>query len=66
MRTFKINNEKKELSKKDIEKHKDFSRVRHDYERLTKRGKVPLYRDPKTFLLLFLIGIILLLLFLAD
>lgn len=68
MRKFTLNKDKKEISpsKAQIERHKDFSRLHHDYEKLTKRGKKPLYRDPKLFLLFFLIGIILLLILLGE
>ncbi len=45
---------------------KDFSRIRHDYEILTKRGKRPIYRDPKLYLLFVIIGLVLLLLFLEK
>lgn len=66
MRTFERNTENKNLepSKEQIQRQKDFSRLHHEYEQLTKRRKKPLYRDPKFFMLLFLIGIILLLVFL--
>ncbi|MEY3236576.1 MAG: hypothetical protein RI883_677, partial [Bacteroidota bacterium] len=37
-----------------------------NYERLTKRGKRPLFKDPKLYLLLFLLGIIMLLVFLEK
>ena len=64
MRTFKINNERSvDPDPKTIEKHKDFQRFYHDYERLTKRSKRPIYQDPKLYLLLVLIGIILFLIF---
>ena len=66
MRKFKLNKEKKNLSPSEaqIKRQKDFSRLHHDYEKLTKRGKKPLFKDPKLFILLFLIGIIMFLLFL--
>lgn len=69
MRKFELNKDKKNLTptKEQIKRQKrDFSRLHHDYEKLTKRGKKPLYRDPKLFMLLFIIGIILLLLFLEE
>lgn len=68
MRKFTVNKDKKQLDPTDaqIKRHKDFSRLHHDYEKLTKRGKKPLYRDPKMFLFLFIIGIILLLIFLGE
>jgi len=68
MRKFKLNKEKKNLSPSEaqIKRQKDFSRLHHDYEKLTKRGKKPLFRDPKLFILLFLIGIIMFLIFLES
>ncbi|TNF46864.1 MAG: hypothetical protein EP305_09700 [Bacteroidetes bacterium] len=68
MRKFSIHKENKELepSEEQIRRHKDFSRLHHDYERLTKRGKKPIYQDPKLYMLLVLIGIILLIIFLED
>lgn len=66
MRKFSIHREKKEIEPTDeqIKRHKDFARIHHDYERLTKRGKKPVYRDPKLYLLVVIIGIVLLLAFL--
>ena len=66
MRKFTLNRDKKSLNPTDeqIKRQKDFSRLHHDYERLTKRGKKPLYRDPKLFMLLLILGIMLLLAFL--
>ena len=66
MRKFSIHREKKEIEPTDeqIKRHKDFARIHHEYERLTKRGKKPVYRDPKLYLLAVIIGIVLLLAFL--
>lgn len=68
MRKFILNKENKKLtpSEEQIKRQKDFSRLHHQYERLTKRGKKPLYRDPKLFMLLFILGLVLLLLFLES
>jgi hypothetical protein len=68
MRKFSINREKKNLEPSDeqIKRHKDFSSLHHDYERLTKRGKRPLFKDPKLYLLFVIIGLVLLLLFLEK
>ena len=68
MRKFTLNKDKKDLnpSEAQIKRQKDFSRLHHDYEKLTKRGKKPLFRDPKMFLFLLVIAIILLLLFLGE
>lgn len=68
MRKFKINNEQKskEPTKEQMVRYKDFASVSHRYERLTKRPKKPLYKDPKLFLLLLIIGLVFLLLFLEE
>jgi len=68
MRKFKLNTDKKDLSPTEaqIKRQKDFSRLHHDYEKLTKRGKKPLYKDPKLFILLFLLGLILFLVLMED
>lgn len=68
MRKFSIHREEKEIEPTDeqIKRHKDFARLHHDYERLTKRGKKPVYRDPKLYLLVVIIGIVLLLAFLES
>ena len=68
MRQFRINRDKEKLEPTDeqIRRNKDFSRLHHDYERLTKRGKRPIYRDPKLYLLLVLIGVILFLILMEE
>lgn len=68
MRRFKVNTEKKKVapSQEQIQRQKDFARLHHEYENLMKKGKKPLYRDPKLFMLLFIIGLILLLVFLEQ
>ncbi len=68
MRKFEVNKEKKSLTptQEQIQRQKDFSRLHHDYEKLTKRGKRPLYKDPKLFLFFLVIAVILLLLFLGE
>lgn len=68
MRKFIRNNDQKKLtpSEEQIKRQKDFARLHHEYETLHKRRKKPLYRDPKFFLLLFLLGIILLLVLLET
>jgi len=60
MRKYTINKEDKPKvpSKETIEKYKDFSRLSHEYDRLTKRPKLPLYKDKKMFLVLLLILLI--------
>lgn len=68
MRKFKRNIDQKELNPTDeqIKRQKDFSRLHHEYERVTKRGKKPLFKDPKLFLLFFLLGLIMLLILLES
>lgn len=68
MRKFSVNRGKESLepTNDQIQRHKDFSRLHHEYERLTKRSKKPIYKDPKLYLLMVLIGIILLLIFLGE
>lgn len=60
MREYKINRDKElELpSKETMEKYKDFSRLSHEYDKLTKRPKVPIYKDKKMFLVLLLIVLV--------
>ncbi len=68
MRKFKVNTDTKptEPTKEQMVRYKDFATISHRYERLTKRPKKPLYRDPKLFLLLLIIGLVFLLLFLEE
>jgi len=65
MKKFILNKDKKEINPTDeqINRQKDFSRLHHDYEKLTKRSKRPLYKDPKLFMLLFILGLVLFLMF---
>jgi hypothetical protein len=46
----------------DIEASKDFARLHANYDKVTKRPKVPLYKNPIAFFILVIIIIILLLL----
>jgi hypothetical protein len=68
MRKFSINRKKKDLepSEEQLNRHKEFSRLHHEYERLTKRGKKYIFQDPKLYLLIFIVGIILFLIFFED
>jgi hypothetical protein len=68
MRKFqRITNEKsKEPTKEQLVRYKDFASLSHKYERLAKRPKRPLYKDPKLFLLLLIIGLMFLLVFLES
>lgn len=68
MRKFKVNNDTqpKEPTKEQMVRYKDFATISHRYDRIAKRPKRPLYKDPKLFLLLLIIGIVILLLFLEG
>lgn len=68
MRKFKVNNQSRpqEPTREQMARYKDFATISHQYQRIAKRPKKPLYRDPKLFLLLLIIGIVLLLLFLES
>lgn len=68
MRKFTVNKDKKATSPTDeqIKRQKDFARLHHEYELLTKRGKKPLYRDPKLWMLLFILGLVLYLAFMES
>jgi len=59
MRRYKVNRKQpvKLPSKEAIEKQKDFSRLTHDYDRLVKRPKVPLYRDKKMFVFVIILAL---------
>lgn len=65
MREFKrsTGNKKLEPSKEQMARYKDFATLSHQYERIAKRPKRPIYKDPKLFLLLLIIGIVFLLIF---
>lgn len=60
MRTYKVNRKDKPKvpSKETIEKYKDFSALSHEYDKMVKRPKVPLYKDKKMFLVILLIALI--------
>ena len=65
MKKFILNKDNKDLNPTDeqIKRQKDFSRLHNDYEKLTKRSKRPLYKDQKLFMLLFILGLVLFLIF---
>ena len=60
MKKYKINRTKEQdlPSKKTIEKYKDFASLSHEYDKLVRRPKVPLYKDKKMFLVLLLIVLV--------
>jgi len=57
MKKYKINRDQPPVppSKETIAKYKNFAQLSHEYDRLTKKPKVPLYKDKKMFLILLLI-----------
>jgi hypothetical protein len=68
MRKFSINRNpnKKEPTKEQINRHKDFSRLSQNFEQIYKRPKKPIYKNPKLFLYLIILGLILYLMFLEK
>ncbi|MBI3240180.1 MAG: hypothetical protein HYZ43_15250 [Flavobacteriia bacterium] len=68
MRKFKVNTDTKpkEPTKEQMARYKDFATISHQYDRIAKRPKKPLYRDPKLFLLLLILGLVMLLIFLEG
>jgi len=60
MRKYKLNKDFKQQlpSKDETARYKDFAQLTHTYDKVTKRRKKPLYKDPKAFLALLLIVII--------
>lgn len=52
-----------ELKEEEINRHKDFKRLRANYDHVTKRPRRPLYKDPKSLLGLLFVILILWLLF---
>jgi hypothetical protein len=65
MRKFKININKSNLepTQDQILRYKNFNQLSQNHQKITKRPKKPLYKDPKMFLFILLIGLIALLLF---
>lgn len=68
MRKYKLNNEsKKELTQEQVNKHKNFSKLVANYDRATKYSeRKPFYKDPKAFLALIIILLILWLLLMDE
>ena len=61
MREYKVNrdpNKSTVPTKEQMDKYKDFSRLSHKYDKLTKRPKKPLYKDPKVFIALVLLVVV--------
>lgn len=55
---YKYNKNKKQPSTEEINKYKDFGRLVTPYEEAKKRMHRPLYKDPKAFLALLLLILI--------
>ena len=68
MRKFTLNRNSKKMdpSKVQIDRYKDFSRIYTDYELLTKHRTRPIFKDPRLYLLFVIIGVVVLVLLLAD
>jgi len=60
MTKYKINRDKepKTPTKEQMEKYKDFSRLTANYDKFTKRPKLPLYKDKRFFLAIIIIALI--------
>ena len=59
MKKYKINKTKKaRISEKEILKYKNFNRLSHAYQKMTKRPRIPLYKNPKAFLVLVIIALL--------
>lgn len=59
MKKYKINNESNLPSDEAINKQKqDFGMLFHEYEKVTKRPKKPIYKDPKYFFLLLVLALV--------
>ncbi len=63
---YKKEGKPKEPTKEQLARYKDFSALSSNYDKITKRSKKPLYRDPKLFILLFLLALIAFLVFLET
>lgn len=64
MKQYVVNKDgkKREVTDADIQRYKNFAEVKEKYQKLTYRPK-PLYKDPKSFLALLFIVILVYLLF---
>lgn len=59
MKEYKINNDKKSIPPKEvIQQKKDFGKLFHEYEKITKRPKKPIYKNKKYFFFLLLIALL--------
>jgi hypothetical protein len=64
MKRYKLNkvNTSHQLSDEEIIRYKNFSRLHHQYDKITKRPAKPLYKNPIAFFILVLIILLALLL----
>ena len=61
MKKYKINKGPKKtfkISKSDIQRHKNFNKLMLQYDEVTKRPEIPLYKNKKLFLFLIIISIV--------
>ena len=61
MKKYKINSnpkKPKKITENDISKYKNFNSLMVSYNDITKRKKIPLYRNKKVFLFLILLALV--------
>ena len=65
MRKFKVKDNQLDIepTQEQILRHKNFNALTQNHKKITKRPKKPIYKDPKMFLFIVLLGLIALLLF---
>ena len=66
MKKYRINKNQKvklKLSKSDIQRYKSFNNLMLQYDEVTKRSKIPLYKNKKLFMLLIIFALIAYLIF---
>ena len=66
MKKYKINKgpkKKLKLTKSDIQRHKNFNKLMLQYDEITSRPKIPLYKNKKLFMLLLILALIAYLIF---
>jgi hypothetical protein len=66
MKKYKINKDPKKtlkLSKSDIQRYKNFNNLMLQYDEITKRPQIPLYKNKKLFMLLLILALIAYLIF---
>ena len=57
MRKFEVDKDKKQKlpTKEEMAKYKNFPQLSHEYEKMVKRPKKPLYKDKRMFIVLIII-----------